>query len=90
MTSDQILGGVRKGVGQAEEAYADATGSRHARALGQLDQVVGGLQSRFGAARGRARGYYADAEAFTSEQPLKALALALGVGVIMGMLMRGR
>lgn len=90
MTSDQILGDVRNGAGRAEEAYAKATGSAHLRAMGRFDQAVGALQSRFGAVRGKARGYYADAETFTAEQPLKALALALGVGVIMGMLMRGR
>ncbi|QUD86846.1 CsbD family protein [Phenylobacterium montanum] len=90
MTSDQILGGARNGIGRAEEAYGEATGSSHMKAMGRVDQAMGSLQSRFGAMRGRAREYYADAESFTAEQPLKALAIALGAGVLLGILMRGR
>ncbi len=90
MSTEQILGSARKGVGKVEEAYGGLAGDAHARAMGKVDQAVGAAQEQIGAARSLVRGYYGDARSFTTDQPLKALALTLGVGVLLGMLMRPR
>ena len=89
MTDDRIVGGLKKGLGRVEDAIGGLTGDLGAQARGKLDQAAGVVQARFGRARGQAEDIYGELEDFTKAQPLTALAVTLGVGVLLGMLLRG-
>lgn len=87
--TDNIEGGVKKGLGRVEDAIGGFTGDLRTQARGKFDQVAGAAQEKFGQARGSAEDIYGELEEFTKAQPLTALAVTLGVGVVLGLLLRG-
>ncbi len=90
MTDDRIMGAAKNGLGRVEDAIGGLTGDLRGQARGKFDQAAGAVQEKFGQARGQAQDVYGEVEAFAKAQPLTALAVTLGVGMLLGLLMRGR
>ena len=89
MTDDRIEGGLKKGVGRVQDAFGGLTGDNEAQAKGKLNQATGAVQDAVGQVRERAGDLYGDIEDYAKDQPLAALAVALGVGLILGFTLRG-
>ena len=89
MTDDRIEGGVKKGVGKVEDAWGGLTGDAGTQAKGKANQASGSVQDVVGQAKERAQDAYGAVESYAKEQPTMALAVALGVGVILGFALRG-
>jgi uncharacterized protein YjbJ (UPF0337 family) len=90
MTEDRIVGAVKNGLGRVEDGVGGLTGDLRTQARGKFDQAAGAVQEKFGKARDQAQDIYGEVEDFTKAQPLTALAVTLGVGVVLGLLLRGR
>ena len=89
MTDERIEGGRRKGFGHVQDAVGGLTGDGRTQAEGKLNQMAGSVQDAVGQARGRAQDLYEEVDSFTKEQPLLALGVALGVGLVLGMTLLG-
>jgi uncharacterized protein YjbJ (UPF0337 family) len=89
MTDDRIAGGLRKGLGHVQDAVGGLTGDGRTQAEGKLNQAAGSVQDMVGQARDRAQDLYEEVGSYAKEQPLVALGVALGVGVLAGMLLIG-
>jgi uncharacterized protein YjbJ (UPF0337 family) len=89
MTDDRIEGAVRKGVGLVQDAVGGLTGDAATQVRGKLNQAAGSAQDAVGRARGAAQGLLDDVEGYAKENPLPALAIMLGVGVALGLLLVG-
>ena len=89
MTDDRIEGGVKKGVGKLEDAWGGLTGDTGTQAKGKVNQASGSVQDVVGQARERAQDVYGGVESYAKEQPIVALGVALGVGLILGFVLRG-
>jgi uncharacterized protein YjbJ (UPF0337 family) len=90
MTDDRIMGAVKNGLGRVEDAAGGLTGDLRTQARGKIDQAAGAVQEKFGKAREQAQDIYGEVEDFAKAQPFTALAVTLGVGVVLGLLLRGR
>ncbi len=89
MTDDRIEGAVRKGVGRVQDAVGGLTGDERTQADGKLNQAAGSVQDLVGQARDRASDLYEEVESYAKEQPLAALAVTLGLGVVIGLVLSG-
>ena len=100
MTEDQIGGKVREGVGRLQDAAGSLTGDGRSEARGKVNEVAGSAQAAYGQlrdqasdaldqARDQASDVYDEVQNFVREQPLTALAIGAGVGIVLGLLMRG-
>ena len=89
MTDDRIEGAVRKGVGRVQDAVGGLTGDGRTQADGKLNQAAGSVQDLVGQARDRASDLYGEVESYAKEQPLAALAVTLGLGVVIGLVLSG-
>ena len=89
MTDDRLEGAVRNGVGHVQDAVGGLTGDTRTQAQGKLNQVAGSVQDVVGQARERVADAYDDVEGFAKEQPVTALAITLGLGVVIGLMLRG-
>ena len=89
MTDDRIEGAVRKGVGRVQDAVGGRTGDERTQADGKLNQAAGSVQDIVGQARDRASDLYEEVESYAKEQPLAALAVTLGLGVVIGLVLSG-
>ena len=89
MTDDRVEGGVKKGVGRVEDAWGGLTGDAGTQAKGKVNQAAGAVQDVVGQAKDRAQDVYGGVESYAKEQPVVALGVALGVGVILGFVLRG-
>ena len=90
MTDDRMFGGVKKGLGRAKDAFGGLTGDMSMQARGKLDEVTGAVQERVGEARDQVQDLSGEIVSFTKTRPLTALAVTLGTGVLLGLMMRGR
>ena len=89
MTDDRIEGGVRNAAGRVQDAFGGLTGDAGTQARGKLNQAAGSVQDVVGQAKDRAQDLYGEVESYAKDQPLTALAVALGVGLILGFTLRG-
>ena len=89
MTDDQIEGTLKKGKGRVEDAWGGLTGDAETQGRGKLDQASGSVQDVVGQAKSRAQDIYGEVESYAKNQPAIALATALGVGVMLGFILRG-
>lgn len=89
MTDDRIEGAVRKGVGHVQDAVGGLTGDGRTQADGKLNQAAGSVQDMVGQARERASDLYGEVEGYAKQQPLAALAVTLGLGVVIGLVLGG-
>jgi uncharacterized protein YjbJ (UPF0337 family) len=95
MTDDQIEGALRGGVGRVQDAFGGLTGDEGTQLKGKLNQAAGSIQNAYGKAReaaaGQAQDLLGEFGAFAKQQPLAAVGMGLGLGVVLGLLMaRGR
>jgi len=95
MTDDRIEGAVRGGLGRVQDAVGGLTGDEGVQLKGKLNQAAGSLQNAYGKAReaaaGQAQDLLGEFEVFAKQQPLAAVGMGLGLGVVLGLLMtRGR
>jgi uncharacterized protein YjbJ (UPF0337 family) len=77
MDESKIEGVFRNAAGHVQDAAGGLTGDAGLQARGKVNQAAGEIQQVYGDSVDRVRDY-------TVEQPGKALAAALGVGVILG------
>ena len=89
MTDDRIEGAVRKGAGHVQDAIGGLTGDGRTQAEGKFNQAAGSVQDLVGQARGKASDLYEEVESYAKEQPLAALAVTLGLGVVVGLMLGG-
>jgi uncharacterized protein YjbJ (UPF0337 family) len=100
MSFDQVEGAARQGIGRAKEAIGDVIGNPGLQAKGVLDEALGTVQETYGRvserARGaldqaasRARGARGDLEDLIDQQPVLVAAIALGIGIAIGLLVLG-
>jgi uncharacterized protein YjbJ (UPF0337 family) len=79
MNQDRIRGGIKEAVGRVQDAAGGLMGDTRAQ-----------LNGKFRQAAGRAEGAYGDTlealEGSVLERPLPALAVALAVGILVGLL----
>ena len=78
MSLDQVEGVTRQGIGQAKEAIGDVIGNPGLKAKGALDQAAT-----------RAQSARSDLEDLIDQQPVLVAAIALGVGIAIGLLVFG-
>jgi len=100
MSLDQIEGAARQGIGRMKESIGDAIGNPGLQAKGVLDEALGTVQETYGRvsdgargairqAAGRARSARGDLEDLVDQQPVLVAAIALGVGLAIGLLLLG-
>lgn len=100
MTDDRVEGTLKQGVGRVQDAVGGLTGNTGTQAKGKANEVAGSVQDTVGQvkdraqdvvgqAKDRAQDVYGEVESYAKEQPLQALAITLGVGVVIGFLLRG-
>ena len=83
MSATQAEGTIRNVAGKAEEAVGSMTGDSNTELRGKARQVAGQAQSAMGDAMETVRD-------IATDQPLMAVLLAAGVGLIAGMLIARR
>lgn len=89
MTDERIEGMVRKGVGRVQDAFGGLTGDAATQVRGKINQATGSAQDAFGQAAEVGQGLLDDLEIYAKENPLPTLAVTLGVGVVLGLLLLG-
>ncbi len=83
MATNQFEGTVRDMAGKVEDAAGGLTGDSSTQMRGKYDQAAGQAHRALGGAADQARDFVAD-------QPIGAVLLAAGVGLIAGMLIARR
>ncbi len=100
MSEDRMEGAAKKGIGQLQDAAGDLVGSDKTQAKGKLNEAAGSVQNAYGQvkdqasdmvdqARGQAEDIYEQIGSFVQDQPMAAVAIGVGVGVVLGMMLRG-
>jgi len=89
MSEDRIAGTVRKGVGRVQGAVGGLTGDTALQLRGKFNEAAGTAQDTVGIARDKAMDIIDELENYTKENPRTALALTLGAGVVLGLLLLG-
>jgi uncharacterized protein YjbJ (UPF0337 family) len=100
MSNDRIEGAVREGVGRVQDAAGGLFGNSKTEMRGKLNQAAGSAQNAYGQvkdqasdaldqARDQFSDIYDEVEAYVRDQPMAALAIGAGVGLVLGLLMRG-
>lgn len=83
MDSNRVEGTLREAAGRVQDAAGGLLGDGDTQLRGKLRQAAGQAQNTFGQVSDGAR-------SLTSEQPIAALAIAAGVGFLLGALLLGR
>ena len=83
MNSEKADGMIEKVAGKAQEMAGDVTGNERLQAEGATRYAAGALQEKFGDALGCAG-------SMMKKNPLAALALIAGAGLLTGLLLRRR
>lgn len=100
MSLDEIEGVTRQGIGRVKETVGEAIGNPGLQAKGVLDEALGTVQETYGRvsdgargairqAAGRARSVRGDLEDLFDRQPVLVAAIALAVGLAIGLLVLG-
>lgn len=100
---DQVVGVARQGLGRVQDAVGGLTGD--AALQGKISEAAGAAQHVFGEAksslleavddivgtvRGEVHAQLGTVEDYVVARPLQALGVAAGVGLLLGLLLRGR
>ena len=99
MSDDRVVGLVKEGVGRVQDAAGALVGDDETQGRGKLNEVAGSMQNAYGQlkdqaqdvvgqATDKAQGVYGSLETYVREQPLPALAIGAGVGLLVGLLVR--
>ena len=89
MTDDRIEGGLKQGLGKAQDAIGGLTGDAGTQAKGKADEASGKVQDVVGQAKGRTQDVCGEVESYAKDQPVRALAITLAVGALIGFVLRG-
>ena len=89
MTDHRIEAGLKKGIGQLQDAVGDFTRGAGAQVRGKLDAATGSAKDAVGQGGDMARDLWEQAETYTRKSPRTALAITLGVGVLVGLTLLG-
>ncbi|PLR27936.1 hypothetical protein SGCZBJ_06190 [Caulobacter zeae] len=102
---DQVTGVARQGVGRVQDAVGGLTGDSATQIKGKLNQAAGGAQRAYGkltddvrdrlegaldTVRGGVHERLDTVETYVKDKPLPAVAIAAAVGIVLGLLLRGR
>jgi uncharacterized protein YjbJ (UPF0337 family) len=101
MVEEQIEGALTNGVGHLQDGVGGLLGDIGLQAKGKLNQAAGNVQNAYGQikdlaldaagqARVRAEDAYGDIGVYVREQPVKALVVGLGLGLLLGALIIGK
>ena len=89
MSDDRIEGTLKDAAGHVQDAVGGLTGAPDLQAKGKLNQASGTAQDMMGQAKDKALDVSGDLHARVKDQPMAALGVALGVGVVLGLLLSG-
>ena len=100
MSDDRIEGAAKQGVGKIQDAAGGLLGSARTQLRGKTNQAAGAAQNAYGQlkdqagdvldqVRDQAEDVYDQLESFVRNQPLAALAVGAGVGLVLGLMLRG-
>jgi uncharacterized protein YjbJ (UPF0337 family) len=78
MDENRIEGGIRNVGGKLQDAAGGLTGDAATQARGKVNQAAGQAQQAYGQALDEARD-------FVLEQPITAVAVAVGFGIVIGL-----
>jgi len=84
MNDDMIEGELRMGLGRVESAIGDAVDDTEFKLRGKADQVLGQVQNLYGTARMSAEQTIDEVDAFVTERPYFAAAVAAVIGIAFG------
>jgi uncharacterized protein YjbJ (UPF0337 family) len=84
MNDDTIEGELRAGLGMAESAVGRVTDSLELKVRGKADEIVGKVQSAYGQAKDQAGETFDTVDAFVTERPYLATAIAAVAGIAIG------
>ncbi|PIB92122.1 CsbD family protein [Caulobacter sp. FWC2] len=102
---DQVMGVAKQGVGRVQDAFGGLTGDGATQAKGKLNEAVGSAQQAYGqlasgmrdvvgggleTVRGEIHDRLDTVESYVKGKPLPAVAIAATIGVVLGLLLRGR
>jgi uncharacterized protein YjbJ (UPF0337 family) len=99
MSDDRIVGLVKEGVGRVQDAAGGLVGDEETRAKGKLNEVAGSVQNAYGQVKDQAQDAieqakdtaqvaYGSLDSYIRQQPLPALAIGVGVGFLLGLLVK--
>jgi len=80
MNTDQIIGSAKDATGKVQDSFGAATGNADWQAEGKARQLEGKVQQQYGQAIDCARN-------MTADKPFTALAVAGGIGFVLGVLL---
>jgi uncharacterized protein YjbJ (UPF0337 family) len=100
MSEERIEGAARKGLGHLQDAAGGLVGDSSLQAKGKLNEAAGSVQNAYGRvkdqahaafdqAKDRAQYVYGDLEGYAHEKPLAALAISVGLGLALGLILWG-
>jgi uncharacterized protein YjbJ (UPF0337 family) len=103
--NEQVTGVANQGVGRVQDAVGGLTGHADLQAKGKIKEAVGTVQQAFGEAKGSVKDAFEDTleglqgqvqeqldavETYVVSKPLPAIAIAGAIGIVVGLLLRGR
>jgi uncharacterized protein YjbJ (UPF0337 family) len=100
MSLDSTEGAAKQGVGKIKETAGSVLGDTGMQAKGKLDEAMGSVQQTYGRvsetardalsqAADRARSARGELQTLIDEQPVLVAAVALGLGLAIGLLLLG-
>jgi ElaB/YqjD/DUF883 family membrane-anchored ribosome-binding protein len=100
MSEDRMEGAARVGLGRVQDAVGGLVGNGATQAKGKLNEAVGTAQNVYGKVTDRAHDAFdqagdrvkdacGDVESYVQDQPLQALAIGVGIGLAIGLLLSG-
>jgi uncharacterized protein YjbJ (UPF0337 family) len=103
--NEQVTGVANQGVGRIQDAVGGLTGNAELQAKGKIKEAVGTVQQAFGQAKGGVQDAFEETlegvreqiheqldavETYVVSKPLPAVAIAGAIGIVLGLLLRGR
>jgi uncharacterized protein YjbJ (UPF0337 family) len=102
---DQVIGAAKQGVGRVQDAVGGLTGDGATQIKGKLNEAAGSAQQAYGqltdgvrdalegaleTVRGEVHDHLDTVETYVKDRPLPAVAIAATIGIVLGLLLRGR
>jgi uncharacterized protein YjbJ (UPF0337 family) len=99
MSDDRVGGLVKEGIGRVQDAAGGLVGDTGTQAKGKLNEVAGSVQNAYGQvkdqaqdaleqAKDNAQSAYGSLESYVRNQPIPAMAIGVGVGLLLGILLK--